>query len=80
MLLALVFSPDLDYLYGLYREGIKLDLSVTREFAELMGNPQNNFRSFHIAGSNGKGSTSAYIYNILMEKEHTGLFTGYGCQ
>ena len=75
MLLALVFSPDLDYLYGLYREGIKLDLSVTREFAELMGNPQNNFRSFHIAGSNGKGSTSAYIYNILMEKEHTGLYT-----
>ena len=70
-----MFSPDLKYLYGLYREGIKLDLSATREFAGLMGNPQNNFRSFHIAGTNGKGSTSAYIYNILMEKERTGLYT-----
>lgn len=70
-----MFSPDLKYLYGLYREGIKLDLSATREFAGLLGNPQNNFRSFHIAGTNGKGSTSAYIYNILMEKEKTALYT-----
>ena len=70
-----MFSPDLKFLYGLYREGIKLDLSATREFAQLMGNPQNNFRSFHIAGTNGKGSTSAYIYNILMEKDNTGLYT-----
>lgn len=70
-----MLSPELRYLYGLYREGIKLDLSATREFAELMGNPQNNFRSFHVAGTNGKGSTSAYIYNILMEKESTGLYT-----
>lgn len=73
--MALVFSPELKYLYGLYREGIKLDLSATREFANLLGNPQNDFRSFHIAGTNGKGSTSAYIYNILMEKEKTGLYT-----
>ncbi len=70
-----MLSPELKYLYGLYREGIKLDLSATREFAALAGNPQNDFRSFHIAGTNGKGSTSAYIYNILMEREKTGLYT-----
>lgn len=70
-----MFSPDLKFLYGLYREGIKLDLSATMEFAQSMGNPQNNFRSFHIAGTNGKGSTAAYIYNILMEKDNTGLYT-----
>lgn len=70
-----MLSPDLKYLYGLYREGIKLDLSATREFASLLGNPQKDFRSFHVAGTNGKGSTAAYIYNILMEKEKAGLYT-----
>lgn len=68
-------SDNLKFLYGLTREGIKLDLSVTRQFAELLGNPQNDFRSFHVAGTNGKGSTSALIYNILRRKYHTGLYT-----
>ena len=66
---------DLNFLYGLKREGIKMDLEVMRNFAPMVGNPQNNFSSFHIAGTNGKGSTSAFIYNILMERFHTGLYT-----
>ena len=66
---------DLNFLYGLKREGIKMDLEVMRNFAPMVGNPQDNFSSFHIAGTNGKGSTSAFIYNILMERFHTGLYT-----
>ena len=68
-------SENLKFLYGLSREGIKLDLAVTREFAGRLGNPQDEFRSFHVAGTNGMGSTSAFIYNILMRKYHTGLYT-----
>ncbi len=68
-------SDNLKFLYGLTREGIKLDLAITRQFAHMLGDPQNEFRSFHVAGTNGKGSTSAYIYNILRKKYHTGLYT-----
>ena len=74
-LLPSVDSENLTFLYGLTREGIKLDLSVTSEFARLLGEPQNEFRSVHVAGTNGKGSTSAYVYNILRRKYHTGLYT-----
>lgn len=66
---------ELDYLYGLYREGIKLNLSVTSEFSGLLGHPENNFRIFHVAGTNGKGSTSAFLYNILMRKHTAGMYT-----
>lgn len=70
-----MLSPELKFLYGLYREGIKLNLSVTREFSSRLGSPENDFRSFHVAGTNGKGSTSAYIYNILGIKHSSGLYT-----
>jgi dihydrofolate synthase/folylpolyglutamate synthase len=68
-------SVDLDFLYNLKREGIKLDLAVMRDFAKYLDNPENSFRSFHVAGTNGKGSTSAFIYNALQETTETGLYT-----
>ncbi len=36
-----------------------------REFCALLGNPQERFLSIHIAGTNGKGSTSAFLDSIL---------------
>ena len=68
-------SKVLDYMYSLMREGIKLDLDITREFNSALGNPDTYFDSIHIAGSNGKGSTSAFIYNILQKVSRTGLYT-----
>lgn len=68
-------EPELDFLYGLMREGIKLDLGVMREFAELTGHPEDSFKIFHVAGTNGKGSTASFIYNILRQKHGTGLYT-----
>lgn len=68
-------EAELNYLYGLYREGIKLNLTVTKEFSRLLGQPEDSFKTFHIAGTNGKGSTAAFIYNILMQKHPTGLYT-----
>lgn len=72
---VLVLSSELKYLYGLYREGIKLNISLTREFSRRLGSPENSFKSFHVAGTNGKGSTSAFIYNTLMTRHSAGLYT-----
>ncbi|CAC11776.1 tetrahydrofolylpolyglutamate synthase related protein [Thermoplasma acidophilum] len=66
---------NLDYLYGLKREGIKFDLDVMRGFADMIGHPENRFKSFHITGSNGKGSTSEFIYSILRQKFSAGIYT-----
>lgn len=66
---------DLDALYSLRREGIKLGLEIMQGFAPLLGNPQDDFQSVHVAGTNGKGSTSVLIYNILRQQHSTGLYT-----
>lgn len=67
--------PNLEYLYGLNREGIKLDLSITRMFSGMLGNPDRDFGSFHIAGTNGKGSITSFIYNISQQSVPTGMYT-----
>ncbi|MDD5427948.1 MAG: bifunctional folylpolyglutamate synthase/dihydrofolate synthase [Candidatus Omnitrophica bacterium] len=52
------------------------DLDRTRRLAADLGNPQANFGSIHIAGTKGKGSTSAIVYSILKEAGYkTGLYT-----
>ncbi len=70
-----MIDNTLNYMYGLQREGIKLDLEATRDFAGYLGNPQNNFKSIHVAGTNGKGSITAFIYNILNQNYKTGMYT-----
>jgi dihydrofolate synthase/folylpolyglutamate synthase len=52
-------------LYSLEHWGIKLGLDNIREFCDRLENPQSRFLSVHIAGTNGKGSTSAYLDSIL---------------
>ncbi len=69
-------SPEIEKLYSLQKFGVKLGLENIREFLEILGNPQKSFKAFHIAGSNGKGSTSSFIASILMEAGYkTGLYT-----
>ncbi|PJC59865.1 MAG: bifunctional folylpolyglutamate synthase/dihydrofolate synthase, partial [Ignavibacteria bacterium CG_4_9_14_0_2_um_filter_37_13] len=46
-------------LYNLQIFGMKFGLENIRKFLQLLGNPQNNLKCFHIAGSNGKGSTAS---------------------
>lgn len=70
------YLDAIDYLYGLQKYGIKLGLQRTEMILSALGNPQNKFRSVHIAGTNGKGSVSAMTASIL--KSHgfrVGLFT-----
>lgn len=54
----------------------KADLTNTVALCEALGNPQNKFRSIHVAGTNGKGSTSHWLASILQEAGYkTGLYT-----
>src|SRR5436305_1965642 len=51
-------------------------LERMRQLLELLGNPHRRLRIVHIAGSKGKGSTSAMLASILQhEGFRTGLFT-----
>lgn len=66
----------LDYLYGLQRFGMKLGLRNIRSLLRDCGNPERQFFSIHIAGTNGKGSTSSMIAAVLQAAGHkTGLYT-----
>ena len=69
-------NPNLQYLYGLTRLGIKASLDNIRKLSSLLGNPQDNYRIIHIAGTNGKGTTAAILQSILSESGFKcGLYT-----
>lgn len=75
------YNQALAYVHSRLRFGIRPGLE---RMADLMGrleNPQDRVPAVHIAGTNGKGSTSTMISNILVEAGYrTGLFTSpYVC-
>jgi dihydrofolate synthase/folylpolyglutamate synthase len=52
------------------------DLTNTLALCEALGNPQEKFKSIHVAGTNGKGSSSHMIAAILQSAGYkTGLYT-----
>lgn len=54
----------------------KKDLTNTLSLCESIGNPQNKFKTIHIAGTNGKGSTSHMLAAVLQTAGYkTGLYT-----
>ncbi len=69
-------SKFLNYFFNLRRSGIKLGLEHTFELLDKLGNPHDNLDMIHIAGTNGKGSCSALIENILrFSGKKTGIYT-----
>lgn len=77
------FQETVDFLYSrlpyFSRDGksaIKKDLHNTLKLCEILGNPQNQFKCIHIAGTNGKGSVSNMLAAILQNNGYkTGLYT-----
>src|SRR5262245_9287324 len=69
--------PDaIQFLYDLRLFGTKLGLENTRQLAALAGNPQEQLRFIHVAGTNGKGSTCAMLESIYRAAgSRVGLFT-----
>ena len=54
----------------------KNKLSHTKECLKRLGNPEKKFRVIHVAGTNGKGSTCAFLTSIFLEAGYScGLFT-----
>ncbi|WP_103071084.1 bifunctional folylpolyglutamate synthase/dihydrofolate synthase [Aquimarina sediminis] len=54
----------------------KVDLHNTIELASYLNNPEDKFKSIHVAGTNGKGSTSHMLASILQESGYkVGLYT-----
>lgn len=65
-----------DYLYQIPRFARTGGLEQTQERLRLLGSPEKSFRYIHVAGTNGKGSTCAYIESVLRHMGFkTGLFT-----
>lgn len=70
------YRKSLDYLYGLQRFGIKLGLENIRTLLARLGHPERDLAILHIGGSNGKGSVSAALAEILIRAGYrVGLYT-----
>jgi dihydrofolate synthase/folylpolyglutamate synthase len=77
------YQQAIDYLYAnlpiFQRVGAaayKRDLTNTLQLCEVLGNPQLKFKSIHVAGTNGKGSTSHMLASVLQSSGYkTGLYT-----
>jgi dihydrofolate synthase/folylpolyglutamate synthase len=58
------------------KAAFKKDLTNTLVFAEHLNHPERNFKSVHVAGTNGKGSTSHGLASVLQEAGYkVGLYT-----
>ena len=54
----------------------KADIQPTIDMMTALGNPENHFKSIHVAGTNGKGSVSHFLASILQEAGYkVGLYT-----
>lgn len=70
------YNKTLTFLYGLQRRGMKFGLRNIRRLLASVGNPERRFLSIHVGGTNGKGSTSAFLASVFTEAGYkTGLYT-----
>jgi len=77
------FKQTLDYLYTqlpMYQRvgqaAFKKDLTNIKALCKALGNPQNQFKSIHIAGTNGKGSTTHLLSSVMQASgKKVGLYT-----
>jgi dihydrofolate synthase/folylpolyglutamate synthase len=70
------YQQALDYIHSLERFGSKPGLERIRALSSRLGNPQDKLTFVHIAGTNGKGSTAAFIASVAASAGYrTGLYT-----
>jgi dihydrofolate synthase/folylpolyglutamate synthase len=77
------YQDTIDYLYSrlpmfsrIGAAAIKNDLDNTISICKYLGNPERKFKTIHVAGTNGKGSTSHMLASIFQEAGYTtGLYT-----
>lgn len=79
----MAYQETIDYLYSrlpmfsrIGAAAIKNDLNNTISICNFLGKPQDKFKTIHVAGTNGKGSTSHMLASIFQEAGYkTGLYT-----
>ena len=71
-----MIQDGLEYLNSRLIFGMMPGLASTRKLCEVLENPQKKFKTIHVVGTNGKGSTSYYLSGILQAHGlKTGLYT-----
>ena len=71
----MTYSEAVAYIHSVVWKGSRPGLSRITELLGLLGNPQDSLQFIHIAGTNGKGSTSAMTESVLRAAGYkTGLF------
>ncbi|MDD2337970.1 MAG: bifunctional folylpolyglutamate synthase/dihydrofolate synthase [Geobacteraceae bacterium] len=72
----MTYQEMMSHIYGLARFGMKPGLQRIRATLCALSDPQDAVQTVHVAGTNGKGSTAAFLASILTAGGHkTGLFT-----
>ena len=70
------YQEALAYINDKDKYGSRLGLDSVGRLLELLGNPQKGLNYIHVAGTNGKGSTSSYLANCLESAGYkVGLYT-----
>jgi len=68
-------AETLEYIHSVKWQGSKPGLERTQELLKALGNPEKQLKFIHVAGTNGKGSTSVCIANVLKTAGYkTGLY------
>ena len=72
----MTYEQSLNYIHSLNKFGINPGLERIEALCAAVGNPQDKLKFVHIAGTNGKGSTSTMVARALQASgKKTGLFT-----
>ncbi len=72
----MTYTEALEYIHSVCWKGSRPGLSRITELCEKLGNPQKSLRFIHVAGTNGKGSTSAMTAAVLKRAGYkVGLYT-----
>jgi len=72
----MTYKKSILALFELRRFGIRPGLANIKKLLYHLGNPHRNLKIIHIAGTNGKGSTAAFLHSILKHSNYkTGLYT-----
>ncbi len=70
------FEDAITFIEECHSRGTRLSLDNMKKILSLLGDPHKNIRFIHVAGTNGKGSTSSFISSILMAAGYrVGLYT-----
>ena len=72
----MIYNEALNFILGKQSLGIMPGLTRVMNLLETMGNPQNDIKIIHIAGTNGKGTVAKTINNALIDSGYkVGLFS-----